>query len=36
VLGQDPAYFDCAGSRRTGELIVVCGDGYIARIPSPV
>jgi tetratricopeptide (TPR) repeat protein len=31
-----PSAVACAGSRRTGELIVVCGDGYIARIPSPV
>jgi hypothetical protein len=39
VAGTESAYpsaVACAGSRRTGELIVVCGDGYIARIPSPV
>jgi tetratricopeptide (TPR) repeat protein len=31
-----PSVVACAGSRRTGELIIVCGDGFIARIPSPV
>jgi tetratricopeptide (TPR) repeat protein len=31
-----PSAVACAGSRRTGELIVVCGDGYIARSTSPV
>ncbi|MGE5754670.1 MAG: tetratricopeptide repeat protein, partial [Planctomycetaceae bacterium] len=31
-----PSAVACAGSRRTGELIIVCGDGFIARIPSPV
>ena len=31
-----PSAVACAGSRRTDELIVICGDGFIARVACPV
>ena len=31
-----PSVVACAPCHRTGELIVVCADGFIARVPIPV
>ena len=31
-----PAVLACAACHRTGELIVICGDGFVARVPIPV